>query len=505
MAKAMSVWGESLRGALFEGREPPPARFFSRRPSYPWFVVGTVCVGAFMGQVDASITQMILPVLEREFDRRLAALSWVSVSYLMVLAVLLPVFGRAADLAGRKLLYTGGFLLFIFGSALCGFAPDLEYLIGFRVVQAVGAALLQANSVAIIVSAAGPSRRGHALGLQGAAQAVGLAAGPAIGGALITWLGWRWVFWVNVPVGIVGAVLGWLVLPRTKIVARHRRFDWAGVLLLAPALTALVVLINEEQRWGFISLASGICALCAAVLLPLFVWWERNRKGPLLDLTLFRRYAFWAGNLAGLLSYAMLFGTFFLMPFVLDRSYRLSSLETGIRLASIPVMLGLAAPISGALYDRIGPRCLTVGGMTLSAFAFASLAVALNGSPASLGWITFLLAVIGLGQGIFTSPNNSSVMGAAPPNRIGAAGGMLNVTRSFGNSIGIATASTLLGWQLMLLTGRIGDTIHAPRGALLAASHSVVIAFAVFALVAGALSSLRPHHHKPAETPPLSG
>ncbi len=145
----------TLRDVLLRGVEPPPLARIARLASYPWLVVGTVCIGAFMGQVDASIAQLVLPALERDFGLRLSALSWVSVAYLLTLAVLLPVFGRLADLYGRKLMYTGGFLLFILGSALCGAAEDFGFLIAFRVVQAIGAALLQANSVAIVVSAAG--------------------------------------------------------------------------------------------------------------------------------------------------------------------------------------------------------------------------------------------------------------------------------------------------------------------------------------------------------------
>src|SRR5262249_19354672 len=154
----------ALRDAVLSGREPPPAQAIARLPSYRWWVVGTVCIGAFMGQLDASIAQMLLPTLEREFDARLSTVSWVAVGYLLARAAFLRIFGRLADIVGRKLLYTGGFLLFVLGSGLCGFAPDLPMLIGCRVLQAVGAALLSSNSVAIIVTAAGPERRGRALG-----------------------------------------------------------------------------------------------------------------------------------------------------------------------------------------------------------------------------------------------------------------------------------------------------------------------------------------------------
>jgi MFS family permease len=203
--------------------EPPPLRVLEHRGYYPWLVVGTVCIGAFMGQVDASIAQLVVPELRSAFHARIDEVAWVSIAYLLVVTVMLPIVGRLADMLGRKPLYWGGFIVFVIGSALCGLAPDLETLIGARVLQALGACLLQANSVAIIVAIAGEARRGRALGLQPAAQAVGLSAGPALGGVLISTLGWRWVFWINVPTGLFGAWLGLLVLPRSE---RRSKVGW---------------------------------------------------------------------------------------------------------------------------------------------------------------------------------------------------------------------------------------------------------------------------------------
>ena len=473
-------------------KEPPPLRAVADRRYYRWLIVGTVCIGAFMGQVDASIAQLVLPELEREFDRGLAAISWVSLAYLLALAVFLPVFGRLADLYGRKLLYSAGFLLFILGSALCGAADDFSMLVGFRVLQAIGAALLQANSIAIVVSAAGRRYRGRAIGVQAAAQAIGLSAGPAIGGALISALSWRWVFWINVPVGAVGALLGWLVLPQTQDVPRRRPFDWQGVLLLAPGITALLLLITQGRDWGVGSPAFIGCGVAVLSLLPLFVRRERCFKSPLLDLKLFRLRAFWAGNVAGLLSYAMLFGLFFLMPFVFMRGYRESALEAGIRLAAVPAALGALSPLAGALHDRLGPRRLTGIGMGLCLLAFLTLAWLLDGSRENLVFVMAALVLFGLGLGLFTSPNNSAVMAAAPNNRIGQAGGILNVMRSFGTSLGVAAASAMLAWRLGILTGHAGDTLHAPPAALLSASRDAAFMFAGFALAASGLSWLRP-------------
>jgi EmrB/QacA subfamily drug resistance transporter len=350
MNSAVSAPGSAaaIREALLRAREPPPAPSIASLASYRWLVVGTVCIGAFMGQLDSSITQLLLPKLESEFDARLSTVSWVAVAYLLAMAGFLPIFGRLADILGRKLLYTGGFLLFVLSSALCGFAPNLAVLIGFRVLQGIGAALLSSNSVAIVVSTAGPQLRGRALGVQAAAQAVGLSAGPALGGLVLDLLDWRWVFWINVPVGLAGAVIGWFVLPTTKDLPENAGFDWKGALLIAPALTALMALLNEAHRWGLISVLFVAFALAAIALMMLFVRIEQRAAAPLMDLKLLRRPAFALGNIAGVLSYAALFGLFFLMPFIFVRAYGDSILAAGLRLSIVPVMLALAAPTASA-------------------------------------------------------------------------------------------------------------------------------------------------------------
>ena len=484
----------SLRDALLRGHEPPPAPSLARLPYYRWLVVGAVCIGAFMGQVDSSIAQLVLPRLEYEFGARLGVVSWVAVAYLVTMAGFLPIFGHLADLVGRKLLYTGGFLLFVLGSGLCGFAPNLPILIGFRVIQAVGAALLASNSVAIVVTAAGPEQRGRALGIQAAAQAVGLSVGPMIGGLLLATLGWRWVFWINVPFGLAASVIGWLVIPPTLGLAEEdKRFDWKGAFLLLPALGAFIALISEGHAWGIMSPAFLGGILVTVIFGFLFVRSERTSAAPLVDFTLFRSSGFTVGNAAGLMSYAMLFGLFFLMPFVLVRSYHDNVFVAGLRLAIVPVAIGLVAPVSGALSDRLGTHLLTVLGMLVCGAGLILLYFATNGSAAGLPAVMLAFAIFGAGQGLFASPNNNSIMAAAPAHVTGGAGGLMNVVRSIGMSIGIAAASALLSWRLEALTGRPANTLTAAPGILLDASHSAILLLFGFAAAAGLISLIGAH------------
>ncbi|MEE8100044.1 MAG: MFS transporter, partial [Hyphomicrobium sp.] len=365
-----SAWSiAAVRDAILKGREPPPVASLAQLPSYRWLVVGVVSIGAFMGQVDASIAQLLLPSLERTFGATLSGVSWVAVAYLLTMAALMPIFGRLADIFGHKLLYVAGFVIFVVGSALCGFAPDLPILIASRILQAIGGALLSANSVAIVVSAAGPGERGRAVGVQAAAQAVGLSAGPIIGGVLLNTLGWQWVFWINVPFGIVGAIAGWFILPKTVNLSKDKSFDLRGALLLGPMLTAFMLVMNEGHAWGVTSPAYIVAAIAGLALLFFFIKAERRAEAPLLNPRLFKQLAFTAANAGSLMSYALLFGIMLLMPFVFENGYHDTPLQAGLRLAIIPIAISLVAPISGLLFDRFGPRLPTLTGMLTCAAA----------------------------------------------------------------------------------------------------------------------------------------
>jgi EmrB/QacA subfamily drug resistance transporter len=486
-----SAWSvAAVRDALLHGREPPPTAAIAELPSYRWLVVGVVSIGAFMGQVDASIAQLLLPSLERAFGATLSAVSWVAVAYLLTMAALMPIFGRLADMLGHKLLYTAGFVVFVVGSALCGFAPDLPILVAARVLQAIGGALLSANSVAIVVAAAGPKERGRGVGIQAAAQAVGLCAGPVIGGVLLSMLGWQWVFWINVPFGIAGAIAGWFILPQTAHLSAEKRFDLKGALLLGPMLTAFMIVLNEGQAWGATSPAFIAAAVIGAILLVFLVRTETQAKAPLLDPRLFQSRAFALANAGSLMSYALLFGVMLLMPFVFERAYLDGPLAAGLRLSIIPIAISLLAPISGILYDRLGSRVPTLSGMAICIAGLALLYAALGRTPDDLLTVMIALGVFGVGQGLFTAANNTAIMASAPQDLSGEAGGLLNVTRAFGISLGIASASTVLAWRLSGMGDASGGTMHVAPTAMLAASREVVVFLILYAIASAVASAL---------------
>ncbi|MGH9063486.1 MAG: DHA2 family efflux MFS transporter permease subunit [Acidimicrobiales bacterium] len=426
------------RRLLVEPARPDSVR---RRPDAHWFAVGTVCVGAFMGQLDASIVTQAFPTLEHDFHASLGGVTWVGLAYLLTLVALVTAVGRFADMIGRKLLYTYGFIVFIVGSGLCGLAPTLLSLDGFRVLQAVGAAMLQANSVAIIYLAMPPDKLGRGIGIQGAAQALGLALGPTVGGLLIALGGWRLIFLVNVPVGIVGTTLGWFLIPRSRHLQGRAAFDWTGFACFVPAVVCLLAAVSfgDQAGWGSPLIIGMLVA--SAVLGTAFVARERRARAPMLDLSLFRRVPFSAGVASGLLSYLVLFGVLFVVPFFLERGLGLGPGRAGLELTVMPVALGITAPLAGRLADRVGARPLTVGGMLLSAAAFVALAL----FHGDLGAFLVELAVLGAGLGMFTPPNNAAIMGAAPREQSGVASGVLNMTRGMGTAMGLAFTSLVFG------------------------------------------------------------
>src|SRR5579862_2403167 len=363
--------GGLLEHDPFRHPRTSPLRSLEKLPSYPWLVVGITCIGAFIGQVDASIVQLALPALESNLHTTVASVSWVAIAYLLAYASTLPVFARMSAISGRKLPYITGYLIFTAASLLCGLAATLPQLITFRLLQGVGGGMLGANSLTILTTAAGPQRRGRAMGMFAAAQAVGVSVGPVAGGVLLHLLDWRWVFWVSVPFGLAGVLLGWLVLPQTAHLDTGKRFDLWGAVLLSPALASLVVCLSEFRAWKPSTLV--ILAVASALLLALFIWREHHIQFPLVDLRLFRVLPFTGGFIGVALSFALLYAMFFLMSFIFVRGFGESSIASGLRLAVVPICIGLIAPIAGRFYERFGSKWLTTAGM---AFCGAGIVVA---------------------------------------------------------------------------------------------------------------------------------
>ncbi|WP_336800289.1 DHA2 family efflux MFS transporter permease subunit [Kaistia sp. MMO-174] len=465
---------------------PTVATFRERlaaRPAYPWYIVGVTCIGSFMGQFDASVVQLALPHLAEVFHTRETLTSWVALAYLLSFSASLPVFGWLCEQYGRKQLYLVGMAAFLIASVLCGIATSLPQLIAFRVLQGLGGALLGANSVSILVRAAGKERRGRAMGIFSAAQAIGVSLGPIVGGLLIGSLGWRSIFWVTAPIGVVGVLLGWLILPRDEGRAEGR-FDALGALLLPPALLCIVLALNQAADWGIASASFIGTSLAGIALLVLFVRHERRTDSPLVDLKLFQSEAFSLGIVAVMLSYAMLYGMFYLISFALVRGFHDTPELAGLRLAAIPIALGIAAPIAGSFVNRLGATTLNLAGMALCAAALLALSlVALEPAPSRLFGI-LSLAVFGAGLGMFMAPNNSATMGAAPPALSGEAGAMLNLARMLGVSLGVASAASTLAWRMQVIGGaRTDDVIFYGHPILGAVETSFLLLF-LFALAA---------------------
>lgn len=413
--------------------EPPRPRIVRESRGAGWLAVATVCFGAFMGQLDASIVTMTFPALQRQFGAPLAAVQWVSLAYLLVLVGLVAAAGRFADAAGRKLIYLYGFAVFTAASAACAVAPGLGWLIGFRVVQAIGAAMLQSNSVAIVVTSVARHQMRTALGVQAAAQALGLAAGPALGGLLVGTVGWQWVFWVNVPVGIVALVAGRYLLPRTQQRTPLGRFDWPGLLTLGISTTALLLGASAFSGLPVPGWVAVVLVAVAAVAVAGFIARERLAANPLVDLAVLRPRAVSVGLLGALFAYLVLFGPLALFPQVMG-----AHATAGLVLTALPV--GFAVGALGA--ERLMPHrwSTRVRGLAGSG-ACVVAAVALALSTTSTAWVSAWLLVLGLGLGVFIPANNATIMAAIPAAVSATGGGMVNMARGLGTALGVAVVT----------------------------------------------------------------
>lgn len=439
-----------------------------------WWILISVGVGTFMTALDGSVVNTVLPVIREHFASDVAAIQWVVVVYLLVISGLLLTFGRLGDIYGHKPVYMTGFVIFTAASALCGLAPTAGFLVLARGFQALGASMLMANSPAILTKSFPPQQRGQALGLQATMTYLGLTVGPSLGGWIAYQFSWRYIFYINLPVGLAAILLSYRFIPsHLSGDAEHRgheQFDKLGALVFMAGLVALLLGLNRGHDWGWTSTPILGLLLGSVVLLAVFVTLEKRIPHPMLDLSLFRNRIFSTSVLSALLNYIAVYSIIFLMPFYLIQGLGLDSAHAGLLLTAQPLVMAVVAPASGTLSDRIGARLPATVGMLILSMALFLLSRLGPGSETFQ--ITGSLALAGLGIGIFVSPNNSALMGSAPRHRQGIAAGVLATARNVGMVLGVGIAGAVLS---TVLAQTNQDLFAAVRtGFILTAATSLV-------------------------------
>jgi EmrB/QacA subfamily drug resistance transporter len=439
-----------------------------------WYVMVAVAMGIFLATIDGSIVNIALPTLVRELNTDFPTVQWVVLAYLLTLATVMLSMGRLGDMLGKKPVYTAGFILFTAGSVLCGLAPTVHWLIGFRVVQAIGASMTMALGMAIVTEAFPPHERGRALGISGTVVSIGVVVGPTVGGLILGAASWHWIFFVNLPVGIVGTLLVLRFVPDFRP-AGGQRFDFAGAVTLLISLLSLLLAMTLGQRLGFADQRVLLLFGLWAAFLAIFVAIERRSPQPMIDLNLFRNRLFSVNLVTGLFTFISMGGTIILMPFLLENVLGYSTRQVGLLMATVPLGIGVVAPISGSLSDRVGTRPITVVGLVAMLLGFYTLSTVTT-EMTTLGYILRFLPV-GIGMGIFQSPNNSAVMGAVPRRRLGVASGLLSMTRTLGQTTGIAVLGALWASRVVFHspTTLPGDVTNAPATAQVAGLHDTFL------------------------------
>lgn len=433
--------------------------------SNPWLILLVLCAGFFMILLDTTIVNIAVPSIIDGLKASLDQILWVLNAYILVYAILLITAGRLGDVFGQRNLFVAGMVLFTIASALCGLSRDSNQLILWRVVQGLGGALLTPQTLALITSIFPPERRGAAFGVWGAVAGVAAVAGPTLGGFIVTNWSWPWIFYVNVPIGILAAIAAMLIIPDIRPGRRHS-LDLFGVLLATLALLGMVFGLIEGQRydWGTVAYGVTIVEIIAAgvVLLAAFFLWERFQAEPLVPLSLFRNRNFSLMNwIIAAMSFGML-GLFLPLTIYLQSVRGLSALNAGLTMVPMPLTSMVVAPIAGRLSDRLGGKYILMTGLV--AFAAGMAGVTLSAGLTST-WVTFLpwLVVAGAGMGCIFAPASTVAMRNIEPRMAGAASGVFNTTRQIGGTIGSAVVGAVLQNQLSVA---LREQAHSRAGEL---------------------------------------
>lgn len=413
----------------------------SRDNLNPRLVLFNVCLSLFMTALNHRALLVSLPTLTHLFQTNLTTIQWAMLAYDLTMIGLVLTLGRLGDLLGRRQIYVSGFLLFACGSALCGLSQSAGQLILFRILQGIGGSMLVANGRAIVSVVFPAEQRGRALGLTSTAFHVGFLGGPTLGGFLIDTVGWRWNFYIHVPIGLVGAYLAWRMLHDNGEKRGRVKIDILGACLLLAASTSFLYALNQLPHLGVRHPMIISLALFSLMILYLLIWNELKAETPVLSLFLFRSRLFSSSILSLFFITSTQSAIGFLMPFYLQSIMGFTPTQMGWIIVANSAVIVVMAPIGGWLSDRLGSRLLCTAGagfIVIGQFFLASLT-----QESSVWEIVLPLAITGLGWAIFNAPNQSAILGSVSQNQVGAASGMITTAARIGGAAGTALSATL--------------------------------------------------------------
>jgi EmrB/QacA subfamily drug resistance transporter len=420
----------------------------------------SVCLGQCIVGLDQRAITVALPTLTTQFNSAFTSIQWTLLVYDLVLIGLIITMGRVGDLFGRRRFYSIGFLIFVSASALCGLAQTTAQLIFFRAVQAIGGSMIAANGRAIVSVNLPHEERGRALGLTSTAFHIGFLTGPSLGGFLIDSLGWRWIFFINLPFSLCGALLAWRVIPETRA-DKSAAIDLRGALLLLITNSLFIFAIDQLPRVGWRQTRFLLPLALSLIGLFFLLRSESRAKMPILDLSMFRIREFSAGIVSLFLLAGTLSAINFLLPFYLQNLLGYAPSQVGWIIVADSVIIMIMAPIAGALSDRLGSRLLCTTGVAV--VAIAQFFLATLGADSSLPRIMLPLIVWGVGWSLFNAPNQRSILSAVSHEKLGGAAGIIATTARTGGAMGVALSATLFGY-LLAAAGLSGSQVDSPAG-----------------------------------------
>ncbi len=416
-----------------------------------WKIFFLVATSIFMSTLDSSIVNVALPYMMQDLKTDLQTIQWVVLIYLMIVSSLLLTFGRLSDIKGRKPIYVLGFTIFVAGSWLCAIATTPQFLIVCRGLQGCGASMLMACSPALIVDVFPVNERGKALGMVGAVVASGLITGPVVGGILLEYFSWQYIFYINIPIGISAALGGIFVLKEVQQSEKKKEpMDIKGCILLIIIISSLIIFLTQMSGWGMISIPSFLF-FCLFILACIgFIVTEKRSEYPLFDMELLKIKLFIFPVISSVILFAALFAIIFMMPFFLTYPCGFSASKTGLIMIVPFIFLLVISPLSGMLYDKFGSKYLCMTGMGVLTL---SLVFLMTLDP-EMGYLSILwrIGLAGIGTALYISPNNTAIMGCVPSSRRGIASGAVATARNVGMVIGVALAGLIFTTSFTRLT-----------------------------------------------------